>query len=403
MGGHPCFYNAPVRVPFSRRVPADLAPNRLAALRAAGHTPEIDLTASNPTACGLEVPSALLAPLADPAGLEYRPDPRGLRRAREAVAAEYARFGAAVDPDRIILTASTSEAYAFLFKLLCEPRDAVLVPAPSYPLFEHLARLEAVDAPPYHLGREAGWRLDLDELAGADGRVRAVVVVHPNNPTGSFVHPDDAADLAALAARRGWAVIADEVFLDYPLDGGPGSGRSFAAEAAALTFVLGGLSKSVALPQLKLGWIVVGGPTDLVAAARERLELVADTFLSVATPVQLAAPALLRDGAASRAAVLARCRVNLATLRAAAAGVGEVDVLPVGGGWSAVLRIPSVVGEEDLAVELLVQDRVAVHPGYFFDFPADGYLVVSLLPEPGAFAAGIDRVLRRLAAHLVTP
>ncbi len=167
--------------------------------------------------------------------------------------------------------------------------------------------------------------------------------------------------------------------------------------------MLGGLSKSVALPQLKLGWIVVGGPTDLAAAARERLELVADTFLSVSTPVQLAAPALLRDGVAGRAAVLARCRANLATLRTAAAGVGEVDVLPVGGGWSAVLRIPSVVGEEDLAVELLVEDRVAVHPGYFFDFPADGYLVVSLLPEPASFAAGIDRVLRRLAAHLLAP
>jgi aspartate/methionine/tyrosine aminotransferase len=226
------------------------------------------------------------------------------------------------------------------------------------------------------------------------------VVVHPNNPTGSFVHPDDARALSELATRRGWAIVADEVFLDYPLDGGTGAGWSFAGNRSALTFTLGGLSKSVGLPQLKLAWIVASGPHSAVATALERLEFVADTFLSVATPVQLALSSLLRDGAAVRDAILTRCRVNLAALRRAAAGVPSVSVPPLGGGWSAMLRVPAVVGEEDLVLELLHEDRVAVHPGYFFDFPAEGTLVLSLLPEPDTFTEAVRRLLRRIATHL---
>ena len=384
---------------FSRRVPSELSPNRIASARAAA-APRFDLTVSNPTACGIAYPPGLPAPLAEPAGLEYRPHPRGLPVAREAVARDYLRHGATVDPGHIVLTASTSEAYTFLFKLLADPGEAVLVPTPSYPLFEHLARIEGVRAIPYHLDRDADWRLDPEALARAPEDVRAVVLVHPNNPTGSFVHPDDREALCVLAADRGWALIADEVFLDYPLDGGPGADRSFATNQTVLTFTMGGLSKSVGLPQLKLAWIVATGPGERVLAALDRLEFVADTFLSVATPVQLALPTLLREGAAVREAILARCRANLATLRRAAANLPAVSVLSPGGGWSVVLRVPAIVGEEDMVLELLHEDSVAVHPGYFFDFPGEGTLVLSLLPDPDTFAEGVRRVLRRVATHL---
>lgn len=388
------------RVPSSLRVPADLAPNRLARARAARGPLPYDLTQSNPTTVGLPYPRGLLEPLGDPRGLCYRPQPRGLPSARRAVAAEFARHGATVDPARVVLTASTSEAYAFLFKLLCAPGEAVLVPSPSYPLFEQLARVEAVTALPYQLDAEAGWRPDLHALARAPEAVRVLIVVHPNNPTGSFVHPSDADDLEALCARRGWALIADEVFLDYPLEGGAGADTTFARRRRALTFTLGGLSKSVGLPQLKLAWIAVSGPRRLVAPALERLDYVADTFLSVATPVQLALPALLRRGRAVRRAILARCRGNLRTLRELVRRLPAVDVPPVGGGWSAVVRVPAVVGEEELALELLRHDRVAVHPGYFFDFPRDGVLVISLLPKPASFRAGVSRLIARLARRL---
>jgi len=384
---------------FSHRVPDQLSANRIASARAAS-PPRFDLTLSNPTECGIAYPSGLLAPLADPAGLEYHPHPRGLSAAREAVAREYLRHAVTVDPERVLLTASTSEAYAFLFKLLANPGEAVLVPSPSYPLFEHLARLEGVQAVPYQLDPETGWRVDTQALARAPETVRAVVVVHPNNPTGSFVHPADAAALSELALTRGWTLIADEVFLDYPLDGGPGAGRTFADNRAVLTFTLGGLSKSVGLPQLKLAWVVTSGPQAAVTAALERLEFVADTFLSVATPVQLALAGLLRDGGAVREEILTRCRANLAALRREAAGVPAVSVLSPGGGWSAVLHVPAVVGEEDLVLELLHEDGIAVHPGYFFDFPTDGTLVLSLLPKPDTFAEGVRRLLERIGAHL---
>jgi alanine-synthesizing transaminase len=384
---------------FSHRIPEALAPNRIAAARVAT-PPRFDLTESNPTACGLPYPSGLLAPLAESAGLTYRPHPLGLALAREAVAGEYLRYGVKPDPDHILLTASTSEAYAFLFKLLVDPGRTVLVPAPSYPLFEHLAQLEGIRPFPYLLDPEAAWRPDLRALAGAPQETSAVVVVNPNNPTGSYVHPDDAAALTELAAARGWAIIADEVFLDYPLDGGAGAGRSFATASDALTFSLGGLSKSVGLPQLKLAWIVTSGPEPAVEGAIERLEYIADSFLSVSTPVQLALPALLREGRAVREAILQRCRENLSLLREVVAELPAVSVPPLGGGWSAMVRVPSVVGEEELVLELLHEDRVAVHPGYFFDFQRQVTLVISLLPEPKAFAEGVHRMLQRVASHL---
>ncbi len=381
---------------FSSRVPEDLAPNRLARARASA-TVRFDLTVSNPTAVGLPYPEGLLDALADRAGLAYRPDPRGLLSAREAVAGELRRHGVEADPGRIVLTASTSEAYAFLFKVLCDPGQAVLAPSPSYPLIEHLARVEGVEAAPYRLDAEHGWRLDVEEIAAAPETARAAVVVHPNNPTGSHVHPEDAAALTRLCRERGWALIADEVFLDFALD--EPRTASFAAGTGCLTFTLGGLSKSVGLPQAKLSWIAVSGPDEAVAPALERLEFVADTFLSVSTAVQLGLPRLLREGEAVREAIRARCRANLAALRALVAAVPAVEALPVGGGWSAVLRVPAVVGEEELALELLREDGVAVQPGYFFDFARDGYLVVSLLTPPEGFRSGVERVLARLRRH----
>ena len=384
---------------FSNRVPPGLAPNRIDT-ELARRKPRFDLTVSNPTQCGIPYPPGLLDALADPAGFAYRPDPRGLAAAREAVAAGYVQYGAAVEPERIVLTASTSEAYAFLFKLLANPGESVLVPSPSYPLFEHLARVEGIEAIPYHLNPEFDWRPDLPDLAAAPSEVRAVIVVHPNNPTGSLIHPDDASALADLAAARGWAIVADEVFLDYSLADRPGAGDTFAGTEQALTFSLGGLSKSVGLPQLKLAWLVASGPGDLVKAALERLEFIADTFLSVSTPVQLALPLLLREGAVVRSAIRERCRCNLTTLRQAASRVPTVGVLEPGGGWSAVLRVPAIIAEEDLVLELLQEDSVAVHPGYFFDFPMDGILVVSLLPEVAVFAEGVERFLARIGTHL---
>jgi hypothetical protein len=375
----------------SRRIPDDLTPSGLAVARARLGDIPYDLTVSNPTVCGFAYPPDLLAGLGGGSALEYRPDPRGPRCARQAVAAEYLRRAVEVEPDRIVLTASTSEAYGFLFRLLCDPGDAILVPSPSYPLFDHLARLDAVDALTYELDRDGGWRLNFANLDSAPDHVRAVVVVHPNNPTGSFVHPADADRLVSLCRDRGWALIADEVFLDYTLDGGPGDDRTFAEVADCLCFTLGGLSKSVGLPQLKLAWIVAGGPDEDVCTALDGLDIVADAYLSVSTPVAMAAPDLLAAGAMIRPQISERCRANLETLRRLVRIEPSVSVLPVGGGWSAIVRLP-VIGEEDeFFVRLLTECRVAIHPGYFYDFPASGCAVISLLPPEAAFGEGVRR------------
>jgi aspartate/methionine/tyrosine aminotransferase len=383
---------------FSRRIPADLTPSALARARATLGVPRFDLTASNPTLCDIAYPRDLLAPLSDPRGLQYRPEPLGLPEARAAVAAESARRGRSVDPARVVLASSTSEAYALLFKLVADSGDAVVLPAPSYPLLEHLAELEALERRRYRLERDLGWQpaaAALD-LAGA----RALVSVHPNNPTGSLLEPATAAAVEARCATHGAAWIVDEVFVDFPL-GETGTVASAAGGSGrALTFTLGGLSKYLGLPQLKLSWIVVGGPEPLAAEALDRLSFIADQYLSVGTPVQLALPRLFAGAAPAREAILARCRANLATLRAAAAGVAGVELVPPGAGWSAVLRYPHVVDEEALALELLREDGVAVHPGFLFDFAEPGYLVLSLLPPAATFEEGVARTLARLARRL---
>ncbi|HEX5044366.1 MAG TPA: pyridoxal phosphate-dependent aminotransferase [Candidatus Polarisedimenticolaceae bacterium] len=367
---------------FSRRLPEDLTPNALARRRAE-LSAEHDLTVSNPTLCGLPYPADLLAPLADPGGLRYVPDPRGMLSAREAVAGM-----AGVPPERIVLTASTSEAYALLFKLLADGGDAVAHPVPSYPLIEHLARLEGLRPLPYRLDPEDGWR---PEPASLSPGVRAVVAVSPNNPTGSYLERES---LAALAAASP-ALIVDEVFRAFPLESAPGPS---AVDAGPLTFTLGGLSKELGLPQLKLAWIAVSGEGRPVREAMERLAYLADQYLSVATPVQRALPALLRGARPVREAIAGRCRENLAALRELARHAPEVSVLPVGGGWTAVLRVPALLDEEALALRILDVHRVAVQPGYFFDFPREGYLVVSLLPPRASFREGCRRVLEAVSA-----
>lgn len=387
----------------SSRLPANLEPNALArasdAKRRRGAA-VADLTESNPTRVGLSYPPDLLAGLAGPQGLAYDPQPLGLWPARAAVAADFRRRGIVISADRVALTSSTSEAYGLLFKLFCDAGDAVLVPRPSYPLFEHLARLESVTAVPYDLEYHGTWRIDLDSVRRAAGpRVKALLVVSPNNPTGSFLHRDDLAALSELSAAHDWPIIGDEVFADYGLDSAPAATHVMAASHEVLTFSLGGLSKSAGLPQVKLGWIGFGGPAGKVDAAMAAYEVVADTYLSVSTPVQVAAASLIEQGALVRTQILARVRQNLVDLRKLAAGFPAVNVLPVEGGWSAILQVPAVRSEDALALELLEQDDVLVHPGYFFDFLREAYLVVSLLPPPAIFTPAVTRVLRRAASR----
>jgi len=295
-----------------------------------------------------------------------------------------------------VLTASTSEAYAFAFKLLCDPGDVVLVPRPSYPLFEYLAGLESVAVRPYPLRYDGRWHVDLPALEAAlDDHVRAVVVVSPNNPTGSFVKAREAGALRALAAERDVALVSDEVFADFPLRDDPTRLTSLLADSPPLTICLGGLSKSCGLPQLKLAWMMLGGPAPAREEARGRLEVVADTYLSVATPVQHAAPAVLARVSELQAPIRARIAANHRALRAAVASTA-VTLLDAEGGWSAVVRVPATRSEDDWVATLVEKDDVLVHPGYFFDFEDEAYLVLSLLPPEDVFAAAVARLVRRV-------
>ena len=384
----------------SSRLPKSLELNAVAraidAKRRAGVS-ILDLTETNPTAAGFTYPKELLLPLANERGLDYEPQPLGLWAARAAVAADFRRRGIVISADRVALTSSTSEAYALLFKLLCDAGDAVLVPHPSYPLFEHLTQLESVTAIPYALEYHGSWRVDVDSIArAATDRARAIMIVSPNNPTGSFLHRDDLKSIARLARERGWAIIGDEVFADYPLDPAPDAAAVLPG-AEVLTFSLGGLSKSAGLPQLKLGWIGFGGPQAEVDRAIAAYEIIADTYLSVSTPVQAAAAELIEQGTAIRAQILSRVKRNLDALRKLAAVHPAIDVLRVEGGWCAVLKVPQLTSEEALVLDLLEKDDVLVHPGYFFDFPNEAFLVVSLLIDPDRFDRAVARVLRRAA------
>jgi alanine-synthesizing transaminase len=385
---------------FSERTRYDLRPNRLArnlAARRAARQPILDLTLSNPTLAGLVEPEGLLAPLADDAGRRYAPLPFGRPEARAAVAADFAARGTPVAPERVVLHASTSEAYGFLFKLLCDPGDDVLVPRPGYPLFDFLAGLESVAQRSYALAWDGEWHLDRHALEAAIGpRTRAIVAVSPGNPTGSYLKADELEALDALCAERGLALVVDEVFADVPLRDDPRRAGSAARDGGALAFALGGLSKSCGLPQLKLAWTAVSGPPALRQEALSRLELVADTYLPVATPVQVALKALLARKAELQEPIRARVAANLAALRAALAPAAGLSLLEPEGGWSAVLRVPNTCSEEERVLGLLERQGVLVHPGYFFDFPGEAYLVLSLLPRPEVFGEGVARLVADL-------
>ncbi len=379
---------------LSGRLPHDFEPTAWARLlderRAAG-APLLDLSETNPTRVGLGGAGAEdLAALAQAAAARYEPDPRGSRIAREAVAGYHAARGQSVDPERVVLTASTSESYTHLFRLLADPGGTFLVPAPSYPLFEPLAALEGVTLRPYRLAYDGAWHLDTHSLEQAFGPdVRGVIAVQPNHPTGSCLDAEEQALLAGLCERHGAAIIADEVFGDFARGREPLP--SFVGEARVPTFVLSGLSKVCGMPQMKLGWIVVDGPPAGRDEALRGLEWVADLFLSVSTPVQVALPRLLAARGSCQARGRERGAANLAALDRLVAARPELSVLAAEGGWTAVVRVPRTRTEDEWALGLLRRD-VVVHPGHFYDFAGEGYLVLSLIPEPDVFHAGCARL-----------
>ncbi len=395
---------------FSSRFKWNLETNRLAQLiaekRRAGAR-ILDLTESNPTRVGFEFPADKLLPaLAQAPAMLYEPQAKGLLVAREAVVAYYAERGFSVDLEHIHLTASTSEAYSFLFKLLANHGDNVLVPQPSYPLFEFLATLEGAELRLYELdyihpndpankGR-AGWRIDFDSIEEAiTSTTRAIILVSPNNPTGSFIKRDELRWLNELCARHSLALIVDEVFSDYAFGEDERRAASLVENKDVLTFVMSGFSKVLALPQMKLGWIVTNGPAGLCAEAIERLDLIADTFLSVGAPVQHAAPQWLKLRAGLQRQILDRVKANHDWLARRVEGT-SCRLLAAEGGWYATLEIPRHLTEEEWVLRLLAEDDVLVHPGYFFDFPREAFLVLSLLPSPESFRAACERVLARI-------
>ncbi|HEY6373483.1 MAG TPA: pyridoxal phosphate-dependent aminotransferase [Candidatus Sulfotelmatobacter sp.] len=418
---------------FSDRTNWRLAQNRftvaLEEVRARGAR-VFDLTVSNPTRAGLHYDErAILGVLASPRALDYDPQSKGLLPAREAVVGYYrSKHGIRdLDAEQIVLTTSTSEGYSFVFRLLCNAGDELLVPKPSYPLFEFLADLQDVKLVPYPLIYDHGWQMDFPSLEKAvTERTRGVVVVHPNNPTGSYVKAGEVGMLNSFCREHGLAVIVDEVFLDYGLefanDGREGNTRSlhapmdrnspihrlgrddrelethpsFVGNREVLTFTLSGLSKVAALPQMKVAWVVTSGPQELAVAAMGRLEVIADTYLSMNAPMQWAVPALLEQREHMQRQLLERVERNLGELDRQLAGQKACQRLEVEGGWYSVLRVPVTRSDEELAIELLREKAVVVHPGHFFDFPSDGHLVLSLITPAGEFVVGIAAVLEKL-------
>ena len=389
---------------FSSRLDWDLRPNALSQLleqKRRGGAEILDLTESNPTRAEFDYPEErILRALANPHALRYEPNPVGLLTARTAVAAYYRDRGYAVSPEQILLTASTSEAYALLFKLLADPGDEALVPRPSYPLFDFLAALESVRPVPYALAYRDGWSMNMDALKNAvTSRTRALILVNPNNPTGSFLKREELQGLLSICGNHSLPILSDEVFSDYTFRPDPARVTTLVETSQVLTFCLSGLSKVVGLPQMKLGWIVVCGPADKRRSARERLELIADTYLSVGAPVQLAAAELLSAGANVQKQIQERVRANLRWLQAVCGGDGPCSVLDVEGGWYAILRMPRTRTEEQWCLELVEKDGVLTQPGFFYDMDTNvdsqPFLIVSLLTPSTIFQKGIERLLAR--------
>ena len=382
---------------FSNRTPEDFTLNALslrARERRRAGLPVLDLTESNPTRAGFLAPASLLDLLGNTGSARYVPDPCGLLSAREAVSRDYATRGVTVDPGHILLTASSSESYSLLFKLLGNPGDEVLVPTPSYPLFEFLAHLDGLEVRTYPIRFDHEWHLSVDSVkARLTGATRAVVVVHPNNPTGSFLKRNEAQALIGLCAERGIPIIADEVFADFALSGDVASRYpTFATDSPALSFALGGLSKSCALPQMKVGWIAISGPAELRNQALPRLEFIADTYLSVGTPVQLALPEILARKEALQAPIRKRLARNLDALATAVAAHPELSLLKPEGGWSALVQCPASRTDEERAL-LALEAGVLVHPGHFFDVESGCYLVISLLCEELVLDAALPHLM----------
>jgi len=381
---------------FAKRTNWNLESNRLGAALAAHRAaakPLIDLTVSNPTECGFRCEEeAILRALQNPAALKYDPNPRGLVAARSAVAQYYAERGALVLIDDIFLTTSTSEAYSFVFRTLCDPQDELLIPEPSYPLFEFLADIQDVRLVRYPLLYDHGWQIDFHALEQAiTPRTRGVIVVHPNNPTGQFCKPQEMRKLNEICTVREFAIIADEVFLDFAVKAEQHA--TFAGNTGALTFTMSGLSKICGLPQMKAAWLIVSGPGQCKTEASARIEVIADTFLSMNAPIQLAIPSLLGQRHGFQKQLLERVRGNLAELDRQLARQQSGSRLEVQGGWNAVIRVPATRSDEELALDLLATKGVYVHPGHFYDFASDGYLVVSLITPAAEFAKGIKLLL----------
>jgi alanine-synthesizing transaminase len=381
---------------FADRTNWNLNTNRLsealARHRATGR-PLLDLSASNPTECGFDYDKpAILRALSNAAALDYKPDPKGLEIARRAVAAYYAARGSEVPIKDILLTTGTSEAYSFVFRTLCNPGDELLIPTPSYPLFDFLADIQDVKLVRYPLIYDHGWQIDFHSLERAiTPRVRGVIVVHPNNPTGHFCKSADLKKLNDLCAAHSMALIADEVFSDFAF--GPEQPISFAANTGLLTFTMSGLSKISGLPQMKIAWLIANGPQDLRKEALARLDVIADTYLSMNAPAQLAFPVFLELRQGFQKQLMARARKNLAELDRQLAVQKCCSRLQVEGGWNAVVRVPATRSDEDLAIELLATKDVYAHPGHFYDFASDGYLIVSLITPEQVFAEGTKRLL----------
>lgn len=381
---------------FAGRTNWNLAPNRLsealARHRSAGKS-LIDLTASNPTECGFTYDrEKILKALANSLSLSYEPQPKGLLTAREAVAGYYADRSDSATVNDILLITSTSEAYSFVFRILCNPGDEVLIPTPSYPLFDLLADIQDVRLVRYPLVYDRGWQVDFHALEAAlTTRTRAIIVVHPNNPTGHFTKPEERSRLNQLCAAKQIAVIVDEVFLDFSLSVKPQT--SWAANSEALTFTMSGLSKICGLPQMKVAWLVTSGPEDLKAQALDRLEVIADTYLSMNAPIQHAIPEFLERRPEFQQQLVSRAKGNLAELDRLLSAQKACSRLALEGGWYAVLRVPATLTDEEVALDLLEKEGVYVHPGHFYDFPSDGYLIVSLIAPEREFAEGIKRLL----------
>jgi alanine-synthesizing transaminase len=385
---------------FSQRTNWKLSPNRLTKALEAAHASGkrlLDLSVSNPTEGGFHYDvSTILSAFQNPKALTYDPQPKGLLSAREQVSRYYLDDHLSrLDPESIYLTTSTSEAYSYIFRLLCNPQDEIIVPKPSYPLFEFLASLQDVTLVPYSLEYAHGWFVDFQSVFHAlTPRTRAILLVHPNNPTGSYVRTEELQQINGICRERNLALIVDEVFLDYTFEGR--SPSTFAANRDALTFTLSGLSKIAAIPQMKVAWVATTGPESLVRPALDRLEVIADTYLSLNAPTQWALPTLFEQRRSLQPQLLQRIRENLVTLRKLLSSRSTCELLDADGGWYAVLRVSAQRSDEDLVIDLLQKHHVLIHPGHFYDFPKDGFLVVSLITPAEIFHQGICRLLRLL-------